>query len=170
MLCRGGNIRRGRGFLAAVIAGLVFVIAVTGALAATPPTREEYKAMVEPICKANTKANERILGGVRKQVKEGKLKAAGAQFAKAATALKKARRELLAVPQPSADKTRLDNWFGYVKTEAELFDQTARKLKQEDKPGANQMLSKLIRTANRANIEVLPFEFTYCRLEPSRFT
>jgi hypothetical protein len=28
-------------------------------------SRPEYKAAVEPICKANTKANERILKGVR---------------------------------------------------------------------------------------------------------
>jgi hypothetical protein len=163
--------RRGRNqILVVATAGLVLAVAVSGALAAEAPTRDEYRAAVEPICKANTKANERILGGVRKQVKEDKLKAAGAQFSKAATALKKARRELLVVPQPSADRARLGKWLGYVKAEAEQFDLTARKLKQEDRRGANQMVTKLLQTANRANAEVLAFEFDYCRLEPSRFT
>lgn len=154
----------------AVLAGLVLAVVASAALAATAPTREEYRDRVEPICERNTKANERILGGVRKQVREGKLKAAGAQFAKASRALKEARRQLLAVPRPSADRARLSKWLGYVKTEADLFGKMARELRSEDRQGANRMLIKLIRTANRANREVLPFEFQYCRLEPSRFT
>lgn len=158
------------GFLGNVaVACLALALVAAGAVAATPE-REEYKAQVEPICKVNTKANEQILGGVRKQVKEGKLKAAGAQFAKAATALKKTRNQLLAVPQPAADKARLTKWLGYVKEQIGLFEQMARKLKAEDKPGANRIVSKLLRTANKANAEVLAFEFTYCRFEPSRFT
>lgn len=163
--------RRGRNqALVAAFAALVLAFVVSGAVAAEAPTRDEYKAAVEPICKANTKANERILGGVRKQIKEGQLKAAGAQFAKAAKALKKTRRELLAVPQPPADSARLGKWLGYVKTEAEQFELTARKLKQEDKRGVSQLVTKLRQTANRANAEVLSFEFDYCRFEPSRFT
>jgi len=156
-------------FGCAAVVCLLFAIVAAGSFAATPE-REEYKAQVEPICKANTKANEQILGGVRKQVKEGKLKPAGAQFAKAAKALKKTRGQLLAVPQPAADKARLAKWLSYVKEEVSLFETMASKLKAEDKPGANQTVSKLLRTANKANLEVLPFEFKYCRFEPSRFT
>ncbi len=166
MFSRG---RRTQGLVAAV-AILVFAFSVGAAVAAEDPTRDDYKAAVEPICKANGKANERILDGVRQLVKEGKLKPAGAKFAKAATALKQAWRELLAVPQPSADKARLAKWLGYVKTEAELFASTGTKLKKEDRRGANQMVTKLFQTANRANSEVLSFGFKYCRFEPSRFT
>jgi hypothetical protein len=163
--------RRGRNRgLVAAIAVLALAIAASAAVAAEGPTRDEYKAMVEPICKANTKANDRILSGVRKLVKEDKLKLAGTKFAKAATALKQTRRELLAVPQPSADRARLAKWLGYVKTEAEQFDLTATKLKKEDRRGVSQMVTKLRQTSNRANAEVVPFEFTYCRFEPSRFT
>ncbi len=163
--------RRGRNQgLIAALAVLVLAFAVSAAVAAEDPTRDEYKAMVEPICKANGKANERILDGVRQLVKEDKLKPAGAKFAKAATALKQTRRELLAVPQPSADKARLTKWLGFVKTEAELFGLTATKLKKEDQRGANQMVTKLLQTANQANAAVLSFEFKYCRFEPSRFT
>jgi hypothetical protein len=156
--------------LVAAVAVLVCAIVAAAAVAADNPTRDEYEATVEPICKANGKANERILDGVRKLVREGKLKPAGGKFAKAATALRQTRRELLAVPQPSADKARLARWLGYVKTEAEMFDRAATKLKQEDKRGASQMVTKLLQTANRANSEVLSFEFKYCRFEPSRYT
>lgn len=164
--------RGGRGLVATLaVAVLVLVLALAAAaFAAEGPTRDEYKAAVEPICMANGKANERILDGVRQLVKEEKLKPAGAKFTKAATALKRTRRELVAVPQPSADKARLGKWLGYVKTEAELFDLTATKLKKEDRRGANQMVTKLLQTANQANAQVLSFEFKYCRFEPSRYT
>ncbi len=149
---------------------IAFAMVGSSVAAAEGPTRDEYRDAVEPICKVNTKANERILSGVRKQVQENKLKAAGAKFAQASTALKKARRELVGVPQPSADLQRLKKWLDYVKTEADLFGQTAKKLKAEDRRGANQMVIKLTQTANRANAQVLPFDFVYCRLEPARFT
>jgi hypothetical protein len=149
---------------------IAFALVSTSVAAAEGPTRDEYRDTVEPICKTNTKANERILSGVRGQVRENKLKAAGAKFAKASAALKKARRQLLGVKQPSADAQRLKRWLDYVKTEADLFGQTAKKLKAEDRGAANQLVIKLTQTANRANAQVLPFDFVYCRLEPARFT
>ncbi len=133
-------------------------------------TRDTYTAAVEPICKSNTEANEKILGGVKAQVKAGKLKPAGAQFTKAASALKKAMAQLKAVPQPTADKAKLAKWLGYVATEAELFESVAKKLKSGDKTGAQAMVIRLTHNANLANNQVLGFDFSYCRLEPSKFT
>lgn len=98
-------------------------------------TRESYTAKVEPICKANTQANEKIFKGVKQEVKAGKLKPAATQFAKAASALKKTIAQLKAVPQPPADGARLDKWLGYVEEEAELFSSTSKKLKAGDKIG-----------------------------------
>jgi hypothetical protein len=157
---------RARTLLTAVA---LLAIAVPVASAAAP-TRDEYKAQVEPICKANTKANERILANVRKQVKAGQLTAAGGKFAKAAAELKATLGELRAVPQPSADKSRLTKWLGYVADEADLFAAAAAKLKEGEKAKAQRMVVDLIRTANSANAQVLSFEFTYCRLDPSKFT
>ena len=151
------------------VAAVALLLAAQASLAAEP-TRESYKAEVEPICKANTKANERILKGVKGEVKAGKLKLAAGQFAKAATALKKTLNQLKAVPQPSADKAKLTKWLGYIKTEAEQFEQTAAKLKAGNKAGAQAMAVRLTQTANLANNQVLAFEFKYCRVDPSQFT
>ena len=63
---------------------------------------------VEPICKANTEANEKILKGVRAKVKAGKLDAAATQFAGAARALKRTRAQPPQVPQPPADAAPAD--------------------------------------------------------------
>jgi hypothetical protein len=137
---------------------------------ATEVTRESYREAVEPICKTNTEANERILKGVRAKVKAGKLKVAAGQFSRASTALKRTVKQLKAVAQPPADQAKLAKWLKYVEEEANLFQKTAQKLKANDKAGAQSMVIRLTHNANQANNQVLGFEFHYCRFEPSKFT
>jgi len=137
---------------------------------ATETSRAEYTAAVEPICKTNTQANEKILKGVRQEVKQGKLVLAGSKFSKAAAALDKAYTQLKAVPQPAADAAKLAKWLGYVKTEASLFGEAAKALKAGNKSKAQTIVVKLTHNANLANNQVLSFGFRYCKLEPSRFT
>lgn len=133
-------------------------------------TRPSYKAAVEPICKADTEANEKLLAGVRGEVKQGKLALAGTKFAKAAAALRKAQAQLAAVPQPAADEARLAKWLTYVKGEAALFEAAARALKAGNKQKAQGLVIKLTHNANLANAVVIAFEFHYCKLQPSKFT
>ena len=61
--------RIGAGVAVLLACALVFSSA---ALALEGP-RAEYREAVEPICKANTDANEHILRGVRSNVRRGKL-------------------------------------------------------------------------------------------------
>lgn len=131
--------------------------------------RQTYKDQVEPICKQNRQANERVLKGVKKNIKNGKLKLAGTQFAKAAVALKKARTQLMVVPQPAADSARLTKWLGLIKTEIQLFERVSKKLKAGDSHGAQRMALQLTSTVNRANNTVLPYEFNYCKVQTSQF-
>jgi len=152
------------------LVSLILALSAASAGASTVPTREEYKAKADPICETNVKANERILAGVRTQVQKDKLKPAAAKFAKAATALKGTRRQLLALPQPSADSERLGNWFEYMQEEIDLFNQVAKHLRAEEKSKAVRMVGALTQTGTRANAEVLGFNFDHCRFEPSKFT
>ena len=133
-------------------------------------TRESYREAAEPICKADTQANERILAGVKSEVRAGKLKPAAAQFTKAARALKSAIAQLQALSAPTADSGRLSKWLGKVSNEAGYFEALARKLRAGAKAGAQKLVVKLTNEANAANNVVIPFEFNYCRLDPSRFT
>lgn len=155
-----------------LITAVVLAIALVGASLASAEevTRDSYTAQVEPICKTNTEANEKILKGVRQMVKQGKLKPAGAQFSKAAKALKGAYAQLKAVPQPPADAAKLGKWLSYVKTEADLFESAASALKAGNKTKAQTFVIKLTHNANLANNQVLSFGFRYCKLEPSKFT
>jgi hypothetical protein len=157
---------------AALIAAAVVAAAVAfSALAsAAEVTRDSYREAVEPICKTDTQANERILAGVKQEVRGGQLKPASAQFSKAARALNAAVAELRGVPQPPADSARLLKWLGKVTVEAGLFERVAKKLAAGDKAWAQKLVVKLSTQANAANNVVIPFQFQYCRLEPSRFT
>jgi len=148
---------------------LVCLSAASLALAAET-TRAEYVAAVEPICKQNTKANERILKGVRAKVRKGRLKQAAGQLARASSALKKTLAELQAIPRPPGEAATLTKWLGYVETEARLFSSTAKKLRDGERAGAEKVAIRLTRNANLANDTVLDFEFHYCRFEPARFT
>jgi hypothetical protein len=149
---------------------MVWVMLAVPFAQATEVTRESYKEAVEPICKTNTQANERILSGVRKDVKQGKLKLAGTKFSKAATALHKTLLQLKAVPQPTADQTKLAKWLSDVGLEVTLFQKTAKYLKAGNKSAAQSTVIKLTHNATQANNLVLGFEFHYCRFEPSKFT
>jgi hypothetical protein len=141
-----------------------------GSAASTEVTRASYTEAVEPICKSNTQANEKILKGVKAEVKADKLKPTAVQFTKAAAALKKTYAQLAAVPQPPADTAKLAKWLSYVKAETSLFRGTAAKLKAGKKAAAEANVVRLTHTADLANDQVLGFEFEYCRFEPSRFT
>jgi hypothetical protein len=153
----------------ALAALAVFLMAAVPLALAAEQTKESYVAEVEPICEANTKANEKLLKNVKSQVKAGKLTPAGASLITAGKALKKTWSELSAVPQPSADSAKLTKWLGYVKGEAELFEKAGTLLKAGKKAPAQQVVNKLSKNANLANFEVVSFGFHYCRCEPSKF-
>jgi hypothetical protein len=160
---------KSRSLMLVDLIALAFLTAASLALAAET-SRAEYVAAVEPICEMNTKANERILKGVRAEVREGKLKQAVGRLARASSALKKTLTELQAIPRPPGEAATLNKWLGYVKTEVRLFSATAKKLNEGEKAGAEKLAILLTRNANLANDTVLDFEFHYCRFEPARFT
>ncbi|HET7445961.1 MAG TPA: hypothetical protein VFJ57_15030 [Solirubrobacterales bacterium] len=165
--------RRGSGVaIVAVAAALGAMLAAAGALATTSPTQtpESYAAQVEPVCKANTKANERILANVRGYIKQGKLKLAGTQFLKASEAFGKAVKQIAAVPQPTADAAKLEKWLGYLDDQTKLLAETGKALKAGKKTRAQEQIVRLRNNANLANNTVLSFEFRYCKIEQSRFT
>jgi hypothetical protein len=157
----------------AAIGAVVLALTAVGAplvQAEGEDPRVEYKEAVEPICKVNTKTNERLLKGVTKLVKNGKLKVAAQRFFRASTALRKTLAELKAVPRPSADEAKLNKWLKTIGVEVSLFQKTGKKLKEGDKNGALAMRIRLEHNANVANNQVLGFEFHYCRFDTSKFT
>lgn len=164
--------RNSKLYLGAAVALLAMALGASAALGVTSPdqTRETYVAQVEPICKTNTKANERILSGAEKKVKEGKLKVAAGQFTQAAAAFTKAVKQIKAVPQPVADVAKLAKWTGYLETETKLLGEIGAALKAGNKTKAQTLSVKLTHNGNLANNAVLGFDFNYCLIDSSRFS
>jgi hypothetical protein len=156
----------------ALAAVLCAVLPAAAALAVTDPgqTRESYAARVEPICKTNTKANERILAGVRGEIKKGKLKLAAAQFKHAAAAFGRAVKRIAAVPQPPADQAKLTRWLGALGDERALLGEIGGALKADKKVLAERLSVRLNHNGRVANLDALGFEFDHCLINASRFS
>ena len=153
--------------LALAVAAMLLIVAPV-ALAATP-AQLEYAEKVEPICKANSEANSRILKGVKGQVQQGKLKPAGRRFIRASSALGKAVTQINQVPRPVEYEVKLSKWIGYLKSEKTYLQQIGAALKAEEKFRAQKLAVKLNRNNNQANSTVISFPFKECRIDSSRF-
>jgi hypothetical protein len=149
---------------------LALLVTVPVALAAEGEmTRDEYAARVEPICKANSEANSRILKGVKEQVKNDKLAPAGRRFIRASGALGKAVTQIAGVPRPEADEAKLMKWIGYLKSEKSYLQLIGKALKSSNKVKAQKLAVELNRNNTKANNTVIAFPFKECRIDSSRF-
>ncbi len=136
---------------------------------ASADEKSEYAERVEPICKANSEANSRILKGVKGQVQNDQLKSAGSRFVRASTALGKAVTQIDKVPRPEAYDAKLTKWIGYLRSEKTYLQQIGAALKADDKFKAQKLAVKLNRNNNQANNTVISFPFDECRIDSSRF-
>ncbi|MGN6217468.1 MAG: hypothetical protein ACTHN7_11020 [Solirubrobacterales bacterium] len=150
------------------LVGLLMLVGAASAFALGPEA-QTYKEEVEPICQANTEANEKILKGVRKEVREGKTKKASRQLFAAAKALKRARAQLVKVPKPAEDGARLPMGLTGVKPEVDRLEATGRKLAKGEKNAAVRMVARLESNARKTNTLVLDYQFRYCRFNPAKF-
>jgi hypothetical protein len=154
--------------LAALVAAALLAAAVAHAEEGGP-TRPEYVAQVEPICKRNAEDNERILQGARGRVRHHKYRQAAAQFFQASTAFGKAVAAITRVPRPPADDARLLKWFGFLRIVQKNLRKIGKALKEEDRVKAVHETIRAERSGNAANNVGSVFDFHECRLTPSRF-
>lgn len=161
-----------KGTLQIAVTAIVAMLIVAGTAQAAEggPSRDEYVALVEPICEANTAANDRILRNVRDKVRNDKLNAAGNQFIRASDAFRRTVGEIAAVPRPPADDARLIRWFGFLEIVAANLRHLGKALLDGDKIKAAHESVRVERSGNAANNVGFVFGFVYCRITPSRFS
>ena len=137
------------------------------------PSRAEYAEQVEPICKANTEANKRILKNAKQRARskrQRQVSRAGGQFIHASKAFEKAVGRLARVPRPVADEPRLLKWFKHLRIVGTNLRKLGKALKIGNKILAAHEQIRVERAANASNNVGFVFEFHYCRLTQSRFT
>lgn len=163
-----------------MLKGVLAIVALIAALAlgaiataqAEELTRPQYVEQVEPICQANTEANQRILKNAKEKAKSrnvAKMREAGGQFVHASIAFGKAVQKIAAVPRPAADDARLVKWFKQLGIVREKLRKLGMALKEGDEIKAAHEQIRVERASNAANNFGFVFDFHYCHLTSSRF-
>ncbi|HTR75281.1 MAG TPA: hypothetical protein VMH33_08490 [Solirubrobacterales bacterium] len=148
---------------------LAVTVGVAVASAAEEPTRTEYVARLEQICRPGSDATERAVKGVRADVRAERLKVAAGKFAKAERIFSSTVRSISVVPRPAADRITLRRWFAALGKEEIYLGQMVDTLRAEDVAGFERVSARFIHEGNKANNAVVSFGFDYCSFKPSRF-
>ncbi len=137
--------------------------------AAEAPTRGEYVAQLEAICKPDALATQRAMKGVEGDVRAERLAVAAKKFTKADAIFSGTVKQIAAVPRPEADAAKLGKWFTYLKRQDSYLGQITAKLRQDDPIKAQRLTARFIHNGNLANNVVLAFGFNYCSFKFSRY-
>jgi hypothetical protein len=159
-----------RSLTAALIAALA--LAVPSAFAAEEaeaPTRPEYVAQLERICKPGSEATERAVRGVRGDVRAERLRVAAAKFARAKGIFAHTVGSISAVTRPPEDRETLARWFKALGKEKVYLGRIVASLRAEDVARFQRVSADFIHHGNLANRVVVSFGFNYCSFKPSRF-
>jgi hypothetical protein len=163
---QGSRARRAAVAVAALVAGVL--LAATAA-AAEAPTRDEYVAQLEAVCKPDAEATQRAMKGARADVSAERLGAAAGKFAAATSIFGSTVEEIAAVPRPPADAAKLSRWFGYLRAQGSYLKRITAQLRVGRGIQAQRLTARFIHNGNLANNVVLAFGFNYCSFKFSRY-
>lgn len=152
---------------AAIVSALALFAA--SAAAAEAPTRAEYVATLEAICKPGAEATQRAMAGARADLQRERLRVTAAKFAKATRIFDGTVQRIAVVPRPTADVARLAKWFGYLKRQQSYLGQITAQLRAERAIKAQRLTARFIHNGNLANNVVIAFGFDYCSFKFSRY-
>jgi hypothetical protein len=162
-------------FAAALVAGVIGGGAQaeeipTSTATTEGPSRTEYVAQLEAICKPGAKATQKAMDGVRDDVHQpSRIPVAARKFSKAASIFGGTINKISAVPRPTSDESRLQKWFGYLKRQEQYLHEIASQLRSDHTIKAQRLTARFIHHGNLANNVTLAFGFNYCSFRFSRF-
>jgi hypothetical protein len=99
------------GIFAALVATLAVALPAHGA----EQTKESYMERIEPLCKANRVANERIMSGARQRIKRKRFVPVGRQFVRVSGSFGKLIRRLAPVPPPVGYERTVQRWVKFMR-------------------------------------------------------
>ena len=154
----------------AVAAAVVALAAPAAALSAAPePTRPEYVAQLEKLCKPGSEATQRAVTGMRSDIRSERLQLAASKFAKARQIFAGTVNSIAKVPRPAADRATLARWFAVLGREIDYLGRTAAALRAEDIPRFQRVSGRFFQEGSKANNVVVSFGFDYCNFKSSRY-
>lgn len=134
-----------------------------------PPERAEYVDHLESICKPRALETQRVLKGVREDVREERLAVAASKFGRGAGIFGKTVELISAVPPPSPDAQLLEKWFVYLSRQESYLKRITINLRAGRAVKAQRLTARFIHSGNLANDVVIAFGFDYCTFKFSRF-
>jgi hypothetical protein len=155
--------------LVAVLVMLALAVPAGAASASPEPTRPEYVARLEQICKPGSEATQRAVRGFRADIRSERMRAAGAKLGKAKRIFVHTVNSISGVPRPAADRATLSRWFAALGREELHLEKTVAALRAEDVARFQRESADFIHEGNKANNVVVSFGFNYCAFKPSRF-
>lgn len=148
---------------------LALGLVVPAAAAAEAPTRPEYVAQLEQICKPESEATQRAVRGMSSDIRSERLRLAASKFAKARRIFAHTVSLISAVPRPPADRPTLSRWFAALGRETDYLGRTADALRAEDIARFQRVSGQFFQQGSKANNIVVSFGFNYCTFKTSRF-
>jgi hypothetical protein len=152
-----------------VVAALGAALLVSATAAAAAPTREQYVAQLERVCKPDAEATQRAMKGARADIRAERLVLAAGKFAQATSIFGATLKRIAAVPRPPADTAKLTKWFGYLKAQESYLAQITAELRADHAIQAQRLTARFIHNGNLANNVVLAFGFDSCSFKFSRY-
>lgn len=154
----------------ALLATIVMLAVAASAHGVDEEARRAYVAAVDPICKRDREAGERILGGTKDNINDGKLVLAGRQLIRASERFGTTIEQIVAVPRPPEDEAKLQKWFKFLRIVRERIRKTGKFYKEGERIEATHESIRGEKSGNAANNVSFAFGFRYCRLSRSRLS
>jgi streptomycin 6-kinase len=151
-------------------ATLLTTLLISGIAAAEgEPTRSEYVAQLEAVCKPDALATQKAVKGVKDDIRAERLTVAAGKFSKAEKIFAGTVREISPVPRPPADQAKLAKWFTYLEQQESYLKKIVAALRAGNTIQSQRDTARFVHNGNLANNTVLAFGFNYCSFKFSRF-
>jgi hypothetical protein len=152
-------------------ATLLATLLISAAVAAAEgePTRSEYVAQLEAVCKPDALATKKAVKGVKDDIRAERLALAAGKFSKAEKIFSGTVREISPVPRPPADQAKLAKWFAYLGQQESYLKKIVAALRAGQTIRSQRDTARFVHNGNLANNTVLAFGFNYCSFKFSRF-
>jgi hypothetical protein len=153
----------------ATVAVAVLSAGIAAAEGAPAPTRSEYVAGLEGICKPRALATKWAVRGMRDDLRAERLAAAASKFSQASRLFAATVHEISPQPRPPDDRATLALWFHYLRQEESNLRRIVVVLRADQPVAFQHASARFVRSGERADDAVLAFGFDFCYFKLSRF-
>lgn len=155
--------RPGRGVAAAVCVALAVPAAAAAQGGYDPdPTREQFVAQADPMCREANAKSARLFAPVEKLVRKGKHRKAGGRLVRGERVQLDLIAELRELDRPAADAKRIGKWLRLGEDGGQTVVEAGRVLKRGRVGKAAGLLDDSEEIFAQARRQVKGFGFRYC--------